>query len=394
MEGTQTCSNQETLTYEQVEKLNKAYKTSCEIHGRGNFPTLEISMQQLIDDVQYQLAVNNIPVRDVRLNGGFAGYVVGDATSNHLIYNDIDIIFSVSLDSEEALLKIKDLVVQCLLRYLPDSTNKERLSLAALTDAYVSKLTKVWVPSGDKWSLITLSNNLGMNMELKFVDTMKRKFQFSVDSFQIILDSLVRFYALSAEPMSKDFYPSVIAESMFGNFKEAQYHLNNKLIATHSPQEIRGGGLLKYCDLLSRGYVPAYGPAEVEKLEQLMCSRFFIDYSDVSAQCQKLNAYLYNHFNVDFLAMLPYLGHLYRVVNESTVCLMGHERRQALDLIHQTAIQVQYELELQQAELIYSMSTCCDDQNSEGTVGASYYTIHPLQHMHLYPGYSNIQHVY
>lgn len=360
------------------------------MHGRGNFPTLEITLQNLVKHVHNKLTCAHIPVIDVRINGGFAGYILGDSHCNRLSYNDVDIIFSVELHSEDALLKIKDLVVDCLLEYyLPEVKNRDRLSIPALTDAYVSKLTKVWQPGGDKWSLITLSNNDGMSLELKFVDTMKRKFQFSVDSFQIILDSLMQFYDLSNEQMTKDFYPSVVAESMYGDFAEALSHLNGKLIATHSPQEIRGGGLLKYCDLLSRGYRPAYNISEIEKLERLMCSRFFIDYSDITAQCQKLHSYLTNHFSGNYEAMLLHLQELYYVVNESTVCLMGHERRQALDLIQQTAFSVKYELQ-RQLEYEYGAVQQATPISNEEFVEPCYYSV---PYIPVY-GYTGVQGVY
>ena len=45
-----------------------------------------------------------------------------------------------------------------------------------------------------RWSLISLHNIEGQNIELKFVDKMKRQFQFSVDAFQIHLDSLLNYY--------------------------------------------------------------------------------------------------------------------------------------------------------------------------------------------------------
>lgn len=375
---------EERLSYEQVAKLDNSFQKVFEVHGRGNFPTLEITLKKLVQQVKERLALGGIRVVDVRLNGSLASHILVNDQLNPLSYNDIDLIFSVHLDGEETLLKIKDFVIDCLKEYLPENINKDRLSNVALADAYVGKLTKVWMPAGDKWSLITLSNNVGMNLELKFVDTMKRKFQFSVDSFQIILDSLTKFYDVSAEHMSPDFYPSVIAESMYGNFGDALDHLNNRLIATHSPQEIRGGGLLKYCDLLSKGYQPAYTISEIEKLERLMCSRFFIDYSDLPSQFQKLNAYLINHFCGNYAAMLPYLSELYRVVSESTVCLMGHERRQALDLIHHTALNVQYEYERQLMEMDYNqnyMQCCgCSGCDESASVDSGYST--PVYYNH------------
>ena len=54
--------------------------------------------------------------------------------------------------------------------------------------------------------------------------------------------------------MSQHFYPTVVAESVYGSFDVAINHLNRKLIATRNPEEIRGGGLLKYCNLVVRNF--------------------------------------------------------------------------------------------------------------------------------------------
>ena len=64
-------------------------------------------------------------------------------------------------------------------------------------EAYVSKMVKV--NENDRWSLIALGNNRTKSVELKFVDVMKRKYEFSVDSFHIILDTLFLFYECAKE---------------------------------------------------------------------------------------------------------------------------------------------------------------------------------------------------
>jgi len=143
-------------------------------------------------------------------------------------------------------------------------------------------------------------------------------------------------------PMSLTFYPTIVAESVYGDFEEAVHHLSKKLIATRHPEEIRGGGLLKYCNLLVRDFT-AVKPQEIKKLERYMCSRFFIDFSDIEAQRNKLENYLFNHFAGEDHLMCKYLGILYEVVEESTVCLMGHERRQSLSLIEDLACRIYYQ---------------------------------------------------
>jgi hypothetical protein len=77
---------------------------------------------------------------------------------------------------------------------------------------------------------------------------------------------------------------------------QALAHLNKRLIDTRNPEEIRGGGLLKYCHLMSRGYQPT---SNCRSMERYMCSRFFIDFSDVNVQENKLRSYLDNHFGIE-----------------------------------------------------------------------------------------------
>ena len=91
----------------------------------------------------------------------------------------------------------------------------------------------VKVNDSDRWSLITLGNNRAKTVELKFVNNMRRQYEFSVDSFHIMLDTLFLFYECSGTtPITENFYPTVVGESMYGDFHEALYHLHKKMIAT------------------------------------------------------------------------------------------------------------------------------------------------------------------
>lgn len=128
----------------------------------------------------------------------------------------------------------------------------------------------------------------------------------------------------------------MIARSEYGNFKEALYHLEKKLIATRNPEEIRGGGLLKYCNLLVKDYKPV-DAMQMKMLEKYMCSRFFIDFSDLNQQQVKLESYLANHFSDDAMLKHNYLNILHDVVFQSTVCLMNHELRLTLNMIRELA---------------------------------------------------------
>lgn len=332
------------LSFEQVCRLNDVMDEVVCIHGRGNFPTLEVRLRDLVNVVRGKLESDTssggagMKVRDIRLNGGAASHVLATETQP---YNDLDLIFGVELSSGRNYDRVKLAVLSSLYDLLPDGVNRKRISTCSLKEAYVSKMVKV-NNDGDRWSLISLGNSRGYkNVELKFVDTMRRQFEFSVDSFQIVLDSLLLFYECSELPIGENFYPTVVGESVYGDFQEALYHLQKKLISTRQPEEIRGGGLLKYCNLLVKNYRAAE-PDYIKSLQRYMCSRFFIDFPDIGQQRAKLENYLWNHFVGPEEEALKhqYLMLLHDVVEESTVCLMGHERRQTLQLIQSLAWQV------------------------------------------------------
>jgi len=343
--------NTGVLTWSQTQKLDFLLNERNSIDGQGNFPALNVPLKDFITNLKYKLIEKNVFVNDVRINGGMASYILTSDTS--YAYSDIDIIFSCNLSKDstedadkcdvvnecapEAIIDqkfdlIKYALFECLMDLLPVAIVKDKLMMSHLKDAYIVKMVKI-VNSQDCWSLICLRNNDGRNIEFKFVEKMKRQFQFSVDSFQICVENLLKFYEsnpVQCQYLSEQCYPSVECESMYGDFYEAFKHLENKLIATKLPEEIRGGGLLKYCHLLIRGYRQAY-PMEIE--EKYMCSRFFIDYNDIDAQNYTLSTYLRLHFQNELSLKLKYLAKLYEIVNKSTVCLMNHERQQTLNLI-------------------------------------------------------------
>ncbi|XP_055033831.2 uncharacterized protein tent5d isoform X1 [Misgurnus anguillicaudatus] len=183
------------LTQEQVETLDQVLTEVIPIHGRGNFPTLEINPKDIIHVVRDRLILKNIKVKDVRLNGSTASHVL--VKENNTSYKDLDIIFGVELSKQEDFQIIKEVVLGCLLDFLPKGVNKDKITALTMKEAYVQKMVKVFTEQ-DRWSLISLSNNSGKNVELKFVNSLRRQFEFSVDSFQIILDTMLQSY-LEAE---------------------------------------------------------------------------------------------------------------------------------------------------------------------------------------------------
>ncbi|XP_075395448.1 terminal nucleotidyltransferase 5D [Tenrec ecaudatus] len=331
-----------SLTWDQVITLDQVLDEVIPIHGKGHFPTMEVKPKDIIHIVKDQLIEKEIIIKDTRLNGSTASYIL--ASHNGINYKDLDIIFGVELPSDREFQVIKDTVLSCLLDFLPKGVKKDKITTTIMKEAYVQKMVKV-CNKHDRWSLISLSNNTGKNIELKFVNSLRRQFEFSVDSFQIVLDSMLNFYIDKNACLSQGSYPVVVAESMYGDFQEAMTHLQYKLISTRKPEEIRGGGLLKYSNLLVRDFKPA-SQREIKTLERYMCSRFFIDFPDVREQQKKIESYLRNHFIGEEKSKYEYLMTLRGVVDESTVCLMGHERRQTLNMITVMALKVLGELNI------------------------------------------------
>uniref|UniRef100_A0A3B4A3K0 polynucleotide adenylyltransferase n=1 Tax=Periophthalmus magnuspinnatus TaxID=409849 RepID=A0A3B4A3K0_9GOBI len=328
----------QNLTLEQIQALDKVLTEVIPIYGRGNFPTLQVRAKDIIRVVKERLVERDIPVKDIRLNGATASHVL--VRDNGLGYKDLDIIFGVDLPRQEDFQVIKEVVLGSLRDLLPCGVNRRKITCLTMKEAYVQKMVKVF-NEHDRWSLISLSNNRAKTVGLRFVSSLRRHFEFSVDSFQIILDRMLDTLGSNLwTGSSVETTITVEAECMYGDFQQALHHLQNNLIATHHPEEIRGGGLLKYSDLLVRDFRPA-SDTEIKSLERYMCSRFFIDFPDVSEQQRKIEAYLQCHYiGSDEASKYDYLMTLRRVIDESTVCLMGHERRQTLNMITVLALRV------------------------------------------------------
>uniref|UniRef100_A0A915NI78 polynucleotide adenylyltransferase n=1 Tax=Meloidogyne floridensis TaxID=298350 RepID=A0A915NI78_9BILA len=323
-----------SLNPRQVDRLRSVLDQVVEIHGRENFPTLEIPLHALIGIISRQnkfsfkkiflfffrkLRDADLPLLHVKLNGGAASFVF--AQSDSFPYSDVDLIFPIALERDSDFERVREAVFDALLQMMPSSTtNKSAITPETLRDVYIRKMVKV--TDSDRWSLFSLHNDYGRCIELKFVERMRRAFEFSVDSFQITLDPLIE--------NPNENRPIIRAESMYGDFMQALFHLNKRLIDTRNPEEIRGGGLLKYCHLLTRGFSATSNCRDMEKY---MCSRFFIDFPDINVQEMKLLNYLQNHFgNEDDV--------------NSTVCLMQHERRQTLSMVDRLRQQLSFNLML------------------------------------------------
>ncbi|CAF4547549.1 unnamed protein product [Rotaria sp. Silwood1] len=559
------------LTSEQTDKLKVILDRSIPICSSppSSFPTLNLTPRCFLRQVLYKLKEYSIDITSIRLNGGAASYVL--VNDSNFVYRDIDILIHIKtpLSSEQKTTLfssnnepylcdvwtiIKYIICSCLLEHITNIKTSEQQSqqythnyLSTILDAYAKKNIKI-SSEQDSWALLSLQNYSGQNLELKFVEHLKRQWQFSVDSFQINLEPLLYekqlnnyktrnlshiyncssitktiktknliidaingltiikkdydiddderndcknsneknyqnnilltstsplsfgFFTPSSSPdtivqenniecptlatittistsnnnnnsifesrsrLSKSSISTINEEStdtslqfhlslnddtddgivsdaddsanedddqvfrtpvdtnsappspatiiaieipssplvieVYSGYKDlyqALDHLNKKLIATYTPETMRGGGLLKYCDLLAQNY-KVHDVTDMFRMQRYMCSRFFIDYKTIPEQMHVITQYITTHFlplsitNIDqttnFILQhqdnnnnqqqqnlkisytqnnvinarlcLLFFDHLFNVIQQSTVCLTHHDKEATL----------------------------------------------------------------
>lgn len=340
-------SDERTLSYEQVVKLDDILTKPVELRSTGNFPTLTLTPASLVEEVRQRLDSRAVTVECIRMNGSAASYCLceerGSENPTPIHYNDVDIIFMVpDMCKQEDFHLIKDTVMQSLIKFFPKGINTEKLTTTILEEAYARKLVKI-VTNENRWSLVSLGGDV--SIELKFVAAMKRPFQFTVDSFQIALDSYFSWERCQKGSedcvrITSTFFPSVQAVSMYGDYDKALEHLNNRLIHTIEPAEIHGGGLLKYCYLLARGFKPA-DRDYMTQLEPYMCSRFFIDFQSREQQYNKILDYAHRFSLME--ESQAFLDMLMDVVVRKARCLMESERQKTICVIFQVKVAFSYD---------------------------------------------------
>lgn len=140
------------LSYDQVTRLNEVMNEVVSIQGRGNFPTIEVSLKDLVTVVRSKLEEDCcgssavLKVGDIRLNGGAASYVL-DTEESSQIYNDLDLIFAVELSGGRHFDRVKTAVLNSLLDLLPEGVSRKRISTCSLKE--VSDYFTYWFWSTD-----------------------------------------------------------------------------------------------------------------------------------------------------------------------------------------------------------------------------------------------------
>jgi len=115
-------------------------------------------------------------------------------------------------------------------------------------------------------------------------------------------------------------------------------HLNNNLIFIWRPEDIRGGGLLKYCDLTNQHYrVAVTQMMEKEVLECRMVVRFYMDFPNINDQRREIRKYIYAHFPRRTIKVKSFLIVLLKLIQRSTVQTKDNTVRLILNFIDRAA---------------------------------------------------------
>jgi len=350
------------LTVNQVRTLEQCLLTNYEVESQ-KFPTIRVPpcymIKRVIDAIRSQIP--EVEVKSIRIMGGFSSYVM----CHKFRYNDLDILFHLEFPLEKRLAifeKIRGLILQELAQLAkivePDLRN-QKLNFSELAAGYIQK--SVVIPLAheteikddeDCWSLVCLRNLQGRNLEFKFLKSLKRNFEFSTDSFQLLLDEdyisrLCRIVNL-VEPLKqyenekkKDsteinqtsseirldpaadaekfadlpwVLPQVKVVCLYHSFDDALNHLHQFKIEIYNPESLRGGGLLKYCYLRSIGFSDL-NEDETSRNKSIcsMICRFLITCHDPDIQYNHISKYLQTHFPTHHRDRILYLIELRRV---------------------------------------------------------------------------------
>jgi len=356
------------LTFSQLMTLERNILLADYEIDSVRFPPIRVAPVDIISRLKRKIStlVEGARVESIRIMGGVASHII----SSSFPFNDLDILFNLTFDFEErhrifkqirnqVCLVLLDILVQECPKELEKVLRRDNLShehaSTHFPTAYFQKYIVV-PPAHDKtatedddcWSLICLRNLLGQNLEFKFVRcceggmSLKRHFEFSSDSFQIVIDdaylnhmeTIVKrskrlFSAKTAGestdlgtkdntsdeieeefrvdaqlsykwlPHNKDIlFPHVYVVCMYPNFDEALSHLQKRHVKIYRPEELRGGGLLKYAYLRQNDFRD--DPNETSESLRLainaMVCRFLITLPDSQAQWHTIFKYLETHY--------------------------------------------------------------------------------------------------
>ncbi|EGT47572.1 CBN-PQN-44 protein [Caenorhabditis brenneri] len=240
-----TSHSQQNLNEEQLDRLRKVCG-EVEFHLKDqnvtHYRPIRTDLLSVLRNVRNRLNSEGVQLSGLYLVGGAASHVAVEAYK----YADLDVLLSIASDpslTEDGEKKIFGLIRKAIYEVLRELLI-QTVGYAPHQSALIDKEVLIRnTGSNEAWSLFSIHNKDGRNLELKSVMRMAREYQFATDSLRIDL-----------VPLMDQTEGGVAMYSYFEDIQEATRLLRGRLIDTIHQNRIFGGGLLKYCLLKLRGY--------------------------------------------------------------------------------------------------------------------------------------------
>ena len=290
----------------QLAELSSLICNNVTFVDRQGGAAFDVAPWDFVAGIRTALQSEGIHVTSLKLEGSAASHCLNKESVPE--YSDLDFVFHLGETTTRGQLeKIRGVLAKCLADRLPHagSYSGDHVLHTLVHKQYISP------PSGagaDAWAVYAIKGSRpGTSVDLKFVQRLARPYQFSADSFAIVLngagvashlgrtatDNANNTATSSSGESSGDddsssdelpapvlSAPSVHFESSFESASLALQHLANKHIAVKNEADlcqVRGGGLLKYARFLSRGWTVAPSISK-DLLQRYMVTRFMCDY--------------------------------------------------------------------------------------------------------------------
>eukprot|EP01129_Flabellula_baltica_P003307 TRINITY_DN13097_c0_g1_i1.p1 TRINITY_DN13097_c0_g1~~TRINITY_DN13097_c0_g1_i1.p1 ORF type:complete len:405 (+),score=63.12 TRINITY_DN13097_c0_g1_i1:82-1215(+) len=175
-----------------------------------------------------------------RLVGSVAQCVLKGESVTVSDLNDLDLSFYITGgDQHEIGTVISFAVQQMVSSFIADRCSY--VSYEDIANYYIRDFVTIQ-NTNDSWSLCSLGNS-DFSVDIKFIYKMNRRYSFSLNSFEIIVDDLLSNYKVSRVPV----------ETTYGHYESALHHLNSGIIHTHNPEEIFRG-CFRFALQLAKGH--------------------------------------------------------------------------------------------------------------------------------------------
>ncbi|CAL2051193.1 unnamed protein product [Caenorhabditis brenneri] len=292
--------------------------------------TLGVNGLEFLQKLMATFEGEELPVTKAYLVGGFATYLM----NTKYRYNDYDIAMPVELKNpsdmmeEQTFTKILNSVKELIRRSLQESDSQDCEGTSDqyenLVDQFITKKFRFNKLDGstDSWSLLSLKAANGIDLELKFILSLARKYEFITDSVEVDLMPLLNE---TGGPMP------------FRLLCEGDINQNLKIvrklkIKTFHPEKISGGGLLKYCRLKSEGCKYYHEKINEATIIPPMARGFFARYgNDVEMIRKGILNYIAEHFKtVNYDAKMKFLDEIKMACNSIEVPNNQHSLRSAV----------------------------------------------------------------